>query len=130
MTDMPETSRKQVKRSKWLFGAGLLLILTLLTMYCCRPSLAQLEFSSGAWKSASTEERGRMARSLLGQGLLEGLSREEVRSLLGPPDAEGKLMFYKLGYMGRNSRIPFTFPYRLMISFDESDCVSRAVVRD
>jgi hypothetical protein len=49
---------------------------------------ASRPFDSSLWKTGSLRERGRMARVLESSGKLIGLSRDEVLTLLGPPDRE------------------------------------------
>ncbi len=47
-------------------------------------------FDSGAWKSGDKSARGKMAHDLVDTGMLIGKTRDEVKSLLGEPDQEGR----------------------------------------
>jgi hypothetical protein len=46
------------------------------------------QFDPESWRSASVRDRGRMVDDLMRRDLLVGLSRSEVKRLLGPPDGE------------------------------------------
>jgi hypothetical protein len=81
-------------------------------------------FSKEAWAAAGPEERGHMLDDLLARNPLVGLTRQEVRDLLGgdPP--------YDVGYRGFNPDFPMVFPYQLIVQFDDAGKVVRAFTDD
>jgi hypothetical protein len=84
-------------------------------------------FDPAAWNDPETEERNRqeMADDLVARGLLDGLTRSEVTSLLGqPPDTEYFRdwdMVYVLG--PERSFIGIDFEW-LVVRFGDNDRVS------
>lgn len=63
------------------------------------------KFSSAEWKMAAPEERYVFYRDLAESGVLEGATKAEVITLLGPPQyesPEGRSMSYTLKYGGRD----------------------------
>lgn len=61
----------------------------------------QGDFDSSAWKEADLLERTRvpMARALVSEDRLDGLTRSEVESLLGPPTPTDKWQEWDLIYV-------------------------------
>lgn len=77
--------------------AGVALIVSLLLLAFARADTvstgtpqARTTFESGAWKADVPGVRHNMAKDLIDSRLLIGKSRDEVISLLGKPDNEGK----------------------------------------
>ena len=95
-------------------------------------------FTPEAWATASAEARGYMVKDLLAKHPLEGMTRQEVVVLLGPPDhrptdeVTGRLrsIGYDVGYLGFNPKAPMVLPYRLVIKLDEDDKVREAFTTD
>ena len=121
-------TRGQNLRGCLLLGlAGTAVLIMCLLLPSPQPPLS---FTSGTWKSGAPEDRGRMVNDLLQRHELVGRTRLEVCELLGEPDSEGKCMIYHLGYMGRPKGAPFSFPYRLILQFNDRGVTSQATVDD
>jgi hypothetical protein len=90
-----------------------------------------LPFSHEAWAGADAESRGYMLDDLLAKHQLTGLTVEEVKTLLGPPD-EGRKhgLRYHVGYRGFNPRAPMVFSYTLFIDLNQQGCVERVYTSD
>jgi outer membrane protein assembly factor BamE (lipoprotein component of BamABCDE complex) len=117
-----------------VFGAALAgltgaLFVILLVHGCARPGgLLRGDFDAAVWRSNSIEERidgncgrdnprGDMVDDLVGDHLRRGMSRDEIRSLLGSPDRTGSGWDYCLG-MWSGFRIDYDW---LSLSFDKGD---------
>jgi hypothetical protein len=90
-----------------------------------------LPFSHEAWMTADAEARGYMLDDLLAKHRLTGRTAEEVKTLLGPPDHEGKYgLRYQVGYRGFNPRAPLVFSYVLFIDLNQQGCVEQVYTGD
>lgn len=90
-----------------------------------------LSFSHEAWVTADAEARGHMLDDLLAKHRLTGLTAEEVKTLLGPPDEGDRHGFrYQVGYRGFNPRALMVFSYTLFIDLDQQGRVERVYTGD
>jgi hypothetical protein len=90
-----------------------------------------LPFSHESWVTADADTRGHMLDDLLAKHRLKGMTAEEAKTLLGPPDKEEKYrLYYEVGYRGFNSRAPMVFSYTLFIDLNRQGHVEEVYTGD
>ncbi len=122
-------------RWRMIFGIlALILLLPVIVVFSVfvRPayeSMVATKFDSSAWRAGSHIERGRMHDDLLSSHRLNGMYREDVVALLGPPDHESDgHITYEIDLGERFGSSPWL--WLLHVEFDEESIVEIAYRHD
>jgi hypothetical protein len=70
------------------------------TLSACSAISAAQSFAVSRWKTASKDERRRMAKSFLSQYTTKGMTLDQLKELLGDPDFETDIWTYHLSTNG------------------------------
>lgn len=98
------------------------------------PGYKPIPFRKEQWAKADPETRGHMARDMMKQHQLVGMTRQEIETLLGPPNNDQvdlQRYRYLLGNMGRNPEgLGFFAGYSLLIKFNAANKATEAHTAD
>jgi hypothetical protein len=112
---------------------GVLVLICIAAGWGVRTFWGHNSFQSSRWLAGSVRERGEIVRDLHSSGILIGHTRQEVLSLLGPPDGgsaeESGAYDYTVDVGIRFASSPWN--YTFVVVFDPaSDRVSSTDLRD
>lgn len=83
----------------------------------------QIAFDRSEWKNGDERTRGKMIEDLIDRHLLIGKNREEVTSLLGPPDKQGEELIAYTIDLGQRFWFGSPWYYDLYVHFDSAGTV-------
>jgi len=114
--------RRFAFRVAWAAVGSMLAVGLAAILYCTpviRGPVEDIGFSPDGWAAGDARMRGRMARDVMASRVLLGKSRDEVRRVLGPPDAVGVAGAYyryrvDVGYRWVLRPVPYDLVVRFM----------------
>ncbi len=128
------------KRSYYVLAstALLLVIVAALTLFYTdgfpfltdKPADQQTVFDSSEWKKGDKRERGKMIDDLINRNILIGKDREEVTTILGPPDKQGDDLIAYTVDMGQRFWFSSPWYYDLFVYFDSTGTVQKVGYTD
>jgi len=110
-----------------IFSSVLIFLIIIGFLIIGIPLLKEKYFDGELWICGDEKVRGRMVRDLTRKKILDGMTKNKVVDLLGPPTVSDGALIYTIE---KGNSFLSEWPSALKIYFDEEDVVERYYITD